>query len=312
MKKFKIRLPLELEQRSNFDRFDYSSRFVIEFDYQSEQFSLHGESDDYYIEMFNIQAYDEKACAVIVEKQVSDILRICSLIIQYQYSNQHYTHLRLTYNISKIEFLDEETIDSSVIHDDIIYCQDGLSLSYYGSSTTTQSISFNLYDTIKAFMDDKNFKFILDVYYRALEATDAITKFFNAFSAIEFLEINYVHDIQTHKLVDDNLIDKIIDAVNNVENAQRIGSRIKSVLSNATEENRASKLNAIIKLFGISKIQSGCISQEINDDFTKKIIEIRNSLFHGKIIDESMKNDIQQYTLKLILLLQCILCNWIS
>lgn len=310
---YKIKLPLELEQFSNEDKYNYTSCSVMEFNYQGNNFLLHGEENNYFIEISNIEADSREICVSLVEKYLSDILKISSLIIQNQYSNQPLTHLRLTYSISKIQFLDEKPIDNKINSTDKHIVIDTISLHHNISMKNYDKISFEEYDKLFQCLDDKNFKYVLDSYYRALEPTDFITKYFNAFSAIEFLETNYVNKIETHKLIEESFIEKMIQSISNdlkKDDLERIKDRIKNVLSNATEENRASKLCSIIYWFGITEIHSGLLSQKIDSEFTKKIINLRNSLFHGKRIDETMDNNLKEYTPLIVLLLQYVLCNW--
>lgn len=52
------------------------------------------------------------------------------------------------------------------------------------------------------------------------------------------------------------------------------------------------------------------MNNNIDISFIKKIIDLRNSLFHGKIIDKNLQDEIECKSLELILLLQNILINW--
>jgi len=93
--------------------------------------------------------------------------------------------------------------------------------------------------------------------------------------------------------------------------AHRIKERIKNCLLNSTKETRAEKLCAILnEVFEIYEIKSGVVNNNIDISFIKKIIDLRNSLFHGKKIDENLQDEIKCKSLELILLLQNILINW--
>jgi len=106
-------------------------------------------------------------------------------------------------------------------------------------------------DFMDIFESNKDFRFLMDCYYRALGATDFITKYYNAFTAIEFIENQFTKCIETTSLLEGCVLDQIIiniedsDIIRNT-NRERIVSRIKSALKNATLESRAEKLLNIL------------------------------------------------------------------
>jgi len=110
MFKYKIKIPLFVEQKSNFDKHDFSSNtnicFFIEKEYNHMNFVLKGEDGDYTIKLWNLIFNNLDECIYSIEISLKKLLPICSLLIQNQYSNQHYTHLRLDYNISKANILE--------------------------------------------------------------------------------------------------------------------------------------------------------------------------------------------------------------
>lgn len=315
MIKYKIRLPLELEQKANFNKHDFSSSDDVKFLYENNDFSIRGNEGEYSIELNEISATDRDECSKVVEKEISKILKLCSLIIQTQHSNQHYTHLRLNFDINKISFIEEAEIENPISNDNnIITITEKLNIHDSVSIQSVHSVKLELYDELEKYYDDKSFRFILDAYYRALNSTDVITKYFNAFSAIEFIETSFIEDITIHKLVSEDIINSMIQSVENKldhDTFSRIKERIRNNLVNATFESRADKLlTIIVEVFNINKIESGMINKNIELLFVKEIIKLRNSLFHGKKIDERTMQKIRNKALELILLIQNILVKW--
>ena len=313
MIKYKIKLPLELEQKASCNKHNFSSSECINFQYENNDFSIKGSEGKYSIVLEDIIANNKDECSKIVEKEVSKILKICSLLIQTQHSNQHYTHLRLNFNINNISFIEETEMKNPMnIHNNVML--DRIGLSYKGKVKNTQDIKLDSYEEIKKYVDDKAFQIVLDDYYRAIDSTDPITKYFNSFSAIEFIEGYFKKHIQTNKLVSEDIIDSMIQSLESKvapDTFSRIKERIRSNLIDATLESRADKLLNIIKnIFNINEIASGIIYKEMKIDFIQEIIKIRNSLFHGKKIDETEMSEFRYKTLELILLLQYLLVNW--
>lgn len=259
MKQYKIRVPLYLEQKSNFNKHDFSSFEDVEFDYKNNEFSIIGDKGTYNIEVNEIFANNRDECSKIAEKLLQKITKLSSLIIQSQFPNQHYTHLKLNYNITKISFLEENEREKCILtNSDIIHLKDKIELHDALTMHATYKIDFNLYDKLEKYFDDKEFKFVLDAYYRSLSATDAVTKYFNAFSAIEFIETSFFKKISVNKLIPENIINKMIKSIENeieTDIFNRIKERIKNCLLNSTKETRAEKLCAILnEVFEIHEI----------------------------------------------------------
>ncbi|EMB35294.1 hypothetical protein KP612_06855 [Treponema denticola] len=315
MKQYKIRVPLYLEQKSNFNKHDFSSSEDVEFDYINKEFSIIGDKGTYNIEINEIFANNRDECSKIAEELLVKIIKLSSLIIQSQFPNQHYTHLKLNYNITQISFLEENERETCILtNNDAIHIKDKIEIHDTLTMHATYKIDFTLYDTLEKYFADKEFKFVLDAYYRSLSATDGVTKYFNAFSAIEFIEVSFFKKISINKLIPENIINKMIKSIENeieTDVFNRIKERIKNCLLNSTKETRAEKLCAILnEVFEIYEIKSGVVNNNIDISFIKKIIDLRNSLFHGKKIDENLQDEIKCKSLELILLLQNILINW--
>ncbi len=137
---------------------------------------------------------------------------------------------------------------------------------------------------------DKNpeFKFIMDCYYRALAANDSVTKFYNAFSVIEFIETTFKDEINTSELVAGNVYKDFVDYLDGFDGfipdqKNRILNRVGNTLKNATLESRAEKLFALMtKYFEIEYVSSGSVEMSVTLESMKELISIRNSLYHSK------------------------------
>jgi len=321
MYKFKVKVPMELEYRSNFDEHNFSHKNELKFEFTSSydefNYSLLGEDGKYILTIDNLLAENENICIERVKSFLNSLLPLASLIIQSRNSNQHYTHLKLDYHISKVNIDQQVKIDvqeqSREQNGQVIKLSEQLTIKESVQMTSITQIDFSNLDTFFNNYNNEVFKFVLDSYYRSLSATDPETKFYNAFTVIEFMETYFKNDIKTSKLLDKDEMDKVVACIeeNISRNKERIVSRVKGTLSNATLESRHEKLIAILNdIFMIKSIKCGVVGKDIDIDFAKQIIKIRNSLFHGKTLSEEEKQNVRNSGLELICLIQNILLNW--
>ena len=264
----------------------------------------------------------EKPLSDLIENFLDNILPVCSLIIQEQNSNQSYTHLRLNYKRSKIEIKNLGVVqDNSFVNNaneikkisvrDLVIPSPSLSLK------STKEIDFKKLDNyVNKYKTDKEFKYILNCYYRAIASTDFITKYYNAFPVIELLEKQFRDEINTSLLLDKIAFNNLIDNIQNSKYIDekirsRIINRIKSTLKSATLETRSEKLEKLFtNYFRINYIESGSINLTITNQLMSEFIKIRNIIVHDKKFNEEEKSKIFNLGLQLILLIQSILMNW--
>lgn len=323
MYKYEVKIPLILEQKSNFNRYDLSSSQQLNFEYSGKydktKYLLKGSNANYEIIFTELISKNYEECMEDIEKYLKIILPLSSLIIQSQHSSQNYTHLRLGYDISNSKLISEKSISRKEEHVILknIEITDSLRMRESLNMLMRQNIDFKLLDELLLFMNqDKEFSFILECYYRAIASTDSITKFYNAFTAIEFIESNFTKKISTNLLIDNDTLEQLEKNIQNnnlinEDNEGRIINRIKSTLKSATLESRAEKLEQIIiDFFKVKEIIVITESRKINLKFISSLIKIRNSLFHGKHFKEEEKNEIFKIGLELIKLLENILINW--
>jgi len=323
MYKFKVKVPLELEYKSNFDKHDFSHKNELEFKFSSSydefNYSLHGEARNYTLLIDNIIAENEAACIEKVKSFLNSLLPLASLIIQSRNSNQHYTHLKLDYLISNVNIEQQARIDvqeqSQEQNGQVIKLSDQIMIKENVQITSITQIDFSKLNIFFNYSNDKVFQYVLEGYYRSLSATDPATKFYNAFTIIEFMETYFRNDIATSSLLDKEEMEKVVKCLkeNISRNVERIVSRVQNTLSNATLESRHEKLITILNdKFMIKNIKCGTVDRDIDIDFAKQIIKIRNSLFHGKTFSEEEQQNIRNKGLELICLIQNILFNWMN
>jgi hypothetical protein len=315
MVKYKIKVPLTIEQKNNFPKHNISSSNSLKFNFKSKyidhNYNLIGDGDKYYIIIENLNFESLDICAKFIEDFLNDLMPVCSLIIQNKHSNPHYSHIKLNYNIFKIIIL-EETPNL-----DIFKNQFNNNVRESLSMTSILCINFEKLDELfNIYQEDINFKYILNCYYRALSATDSYTKYYNAFTVIEFIETYFKQDISTNLLLEENTLKKIIsDLDNNTlisnKHKDRIINRVMATLKSATLETRAQKLELIIKkIFKINEINMLSKNKKITVEYLTEIIKIRNTLFHGKKINEESKIRIFEKCLELIKLIEIMLLEW--
>jgi len=317
---YEINVPLSLESKSNFDKHDFNSLVELEFEFKNTfenfEYQLVGKDKNYIVIISNLLAENQQKCIDKVVIFLKSLMPTCSLIIQSKNSNQHYTHIKLNYIISQIKitkqtpFVKEEVYGSN----QVIKLSDQITMKYHMQMTSIISVDFNgLNQLIKHYFDDKEFKHILDFYYRALSATDSVTKYYNAFTVIEFIETTFSKDIETNLLIKKESLELMLSTLErgDAANQERIINRIRSTLSSATLESRREKFVSIIKeVFNIETLSNGAVSLVIDDDFAKETIAIRNSLFHGKKLSSENEDLVFKKGLELILLIENILLNW--
>lgn len=325
MNSYNVSLPLVLEQRSNFDTHVLSHNNKLEFKYESEyqdvMYVISGINNTYKIHIKNIVAKNKSICVDIVKAFLKQVLQVTSLIIQSQHSNQHYSHLRLSYDITSVDIVRTNTLSQLSInkYNDTSYINvnETMELSEQVGITATIYINLDNVDNLLTILDkDRHFKFLLDCYYRAIASTDSITKYYNIFTAIEFIEKEFTKYIDTSLLLDKqelrNIIEKIESSdIINVNNRNRVIERVKGTLKNATLENRAEKLFTILNSrFNLNSIKNGVIQSDITNEVVTGYIKLRNSLYHGKSFNDKEKENLFKKGLELIAIIEKILINW--
>jgi hypothetical protein len=317
---YEINVPLSLESKSNFDKHNFNSLVELEFEFKNTfenlEYQLVGKDKNYIVIINSLLAENEEECINKVVIFLESLMPTCSLIIQSKNSNQHYTHIKLNYIISQIKITKQTPVAKEEVHgsNQVIKLSDQITMKDHMQITSTISVDFNgLNQLISHYFDDKEFKHILDSYYRALSATDSVTKYYNAFTVIEFIETTFSKDIETNLLIKKESLELMLSTLESGDaaNQERIILRIRSTLSSATLESRREKLVSILKeVFNIDSLRSGAVSLVINDEFAKEAINIRNSLFHGQKLSSEREALIFSKGLELILLIENILLNW--
>lgn len=323
---YKVNVELQLEQRSNFDKHDFRKSDELEFEhediYNGIHYHMRGKNDIYSIEIDNILATDDAKCFEKIECFLDRILPVASLLVQFIHCNQHYSHLRFNYRKSGIHIVLIQEQHESVITTEeegsntTIKVKSTLNIrsSIFMKSRITVKFD-NLNKVIELYDENPEFKFIMDCYYRALASNDSVTKFYNAFSVIEFIEATFKDEVNTSELIASSVYKDFVSHLDEFDGflpdqKNRILSRVGNTLKNATLESRAEKLLALMsEYFEIEKVSSGSIEMPVTLDSMKELIGIRNSLYHSKQFSEDEYKDLFDKGLKLVLLTQEIL-NW--
>jgi hypothetical protein len=239
----------------------------------------------------NYFAKDENAAYEEIASLLQTVSQILSYEIQRVDSNAHWGHTRLAWHRADLRIL---TRDSAIT--------DRMDM------TVTQLVKpERLEEKIASCLSHKEKSFILSCLYNATGPYDYRSKFYNAFTIMEYLESNYSETITVTRMYDDDKLEEIGVIINGGlstwdEALRNVAiTSTKETLKKKSVESRAMKLAAILNdSFKIPSIAH--ISGEILIDIkkVKDFIATRNALFHGSSMNGGQEGDLKLNTEHLI------------
>lgn len=273
---------------------------------------------------------DNEDYAIDVALNISN--RICTVltyIVQSQNPNFNYFHPKFTYRIRDIQCKED------------IYqkYQNAIKKSNENGNTIlvlserfkiTEALQNKMIYKVKSdsfvplynlSLSNNHLSFAIESYYRALGDIEFISKYYNLFTIIEYVEVNFrqytgaVLMFNNRQKADmmDILLEKVNEYLKNKvyekeEYIDRFKCRISQLISDVTDKTRAEKLVSIIKdYFGILNIEESIIKYDISESKIKEFIDTRNSLFHAKKLNQDDINKLTILTNELMVLCKCII-----
>jgi hypothetical protein len=303
---FKAVVPIHFEFDGVYDSHDSSTEVTFHFKHSfiHKGMNIYIESSDCVrrIEISNIVAHDEINAFIIVKSLMPHLVQCLSFFMQRKNINQHHGHVRLVWHKREVRIATSVSPSS--------FLQTDASLS------TSLTISLATDDFDMAFHNilgsDKNM-FMSQALYGALQSQDINSKFYSAFTIIEFIE--HLHREVGTRRFNKTICKKVSSLTYNVlkennmseDDAAAAKAFVTESLSRATIENRETKLvNILTSIYGISHIAYPTPEEQItiNTEVTRNLIKIRNSLFHAQIdrMNEISKAEMKRYTDYLILI----------
>ncbi len=225
------------------------------------------------ISLENISANSENNAINIAIQIFNTATNLIALDIHLQNKNPHYGHPRIGWDVSKVTIAPRDSFMSEDVRTKMI--------SEMKPRLFTGSIE-NAYSK-------KQIQSILSSISASFLSVDYRTKFYNAFTVFEYLESNYTDKIKTTPLLTEAEVSALEKAIEetirnqNPDSIRRVTSSFRDAVSKLTHENRATKLRAILNdLLKITQVNYASEMKPVDYDVCKKLIEMRNGLFHGK------------------------------
>lgn len=319
MNRYKFRIPMHLEYVTTFSDGQNLPK-SLEFNYYSEyrgvKYILKNEEENYFLFLENVEAEDIRDALEKVELFTREFVSPVTLIIQLQNKCQNWSYCTPYFDLVNYEKLGEEIILLENNCGENIYICDKIRIREELFATMKGKLKLDsLGILLDEYSNNSEMKFLLDCFFRAVSSEEILVRYFNSFTIIEFIEARYSKFINTSRLVDNaELVDILSDlenALSGNKNKNRIVERIKQNLKSATLESRAEKLEQCIKkIFEVEEIEVPSGKKEVTLDLLKKIINTRNQLYHGKVMNESEKRELESNSYLLILVVQTLLSKW--
>jgi len=281
VRKYSTKLPLELEHLGQFDKYDFSSETKLSFNskisYDNIKCSIDCNEKVFIAKIDNIIAENESEAFNKICTFLDYLTKILSYLIQKENNNPHYGHIRINYKKKKIKIKPRD----QVINDEL------------SMKTTLHPDISGMQKYLEKVIDSSELHLLITAYYNSLSVADLKTKFYHAFTIIEYIENKYSEKIETTQLLSDDLYQNIetdiLAHLNNNDQSEKIINRIKgtlrSTIKKRTYENRKEKLLEILNDFlGIKSVRYLTKEQDINEKFVSDIIKYRNKFFHKPMI----------------------------
>ncbi len=348
MNKYNFSIPLEYNKTSNYDNSEMTSELNFKLD-KNIEYKLQLElskgdftaNEDCYIRLTDkdnkfilsfdsIYADDESYAYEMATMLIDKVCCVLTFIFQGQNSNFQHFHPKFTYKIKDIickeevyikykdfiskpnEYMDENGNKTIVITEKISFREHMSDLITLTVKTDLFGRLFCLHGT------NTHLSFLLESYYRSLGELEFISKYYNLFTIIEYIETNFKEHSssknifsQTQKKELKKMIEEKIAEYFKEDNSEiktRFFNRFSSLIADVTDKTRAQKLCEILNNhFEIYEINETILHFEINEETIKKFIDTRNSLFHAKNITEYEKKELNNLTNKLMALCKTII-----
>lgn len=351
MKKYLVKIPLKYNKNSNLDRPDSSNDLELNF---NEDINISypitvKEGEFERNEKCNIRVYKENESFLILieylyadnDEYVIDMTsnladRICYIItylVQSQNSNLYYFHPKFTYRARDIICKEQAypKYDAFLKHvkengEIDLYLKDSAKMRESSHIKMICSIDTKAFNQMFDLMyNNKHLAFVVESYYRALGDIDDISKYYNLFTIIEYIEENFKDKSKAKKMFNKKQKKELIDIATNkamkcFESSQdgdniekyveRFRNRFSQIISESTDKTRTEKLYTIINEYlQIEKIDKYSFNFKITESKLKKFINTRNSLFHAKKLSEEDKRQLSVLTNELMVLCTHIIKN---
>ncbi|MBP9479377.1 MAG: hypothetical protein KBF12_12240 [Sebaldella sp.] len=283
----------------------YNFIFNKEFEIDEMKFNMSCGTDQDYLYIYNVIANSGQEAKEKLYDYIPKILKNFSIFINGNHVSTDNT-VRFAYDREEIEAMVDKVIGSDkrvVEHSIKMEC------------IVSKQIESNFFN-IEYYFNILNEKiiFIIDTYYKALATTNFISKYYLLYTIIELIEGEFQKFIVVNKVLNKEVLKKIkensklmlLEEKQDNTVIEKVLEHIGKI-SGFTIESRAEKLEKILEeVFNFSKLEKNGVEFLIDIQFCKKIIAIRNSLFHGKIKD---KKEIKIYSFKLLTLVEAIVTN---
>lgn len=339
MKKYIIEIPLHYNKTSNLDKPDSCNDLCLELDkdiiyqlsnpidkkpFTSEEqciIKVKNTDENFMIIIDSLYVDNEELAIEASMTLANKICHAITYIVQSQNSNPHYFHPKFTYKARDIVCKEEtyEKFDTSLKQDNkgnkTIIINDSVTIREFLNIKMIHCVKTGDFDKVIEFLlDNKHISFIIESFYRALGESDYISKYYNLFTIIEYLESNFQNESGAMKLLSKdqktaliNIIDqKLTECFDNGtdntnEYLKRLSNRVSQVLSESTDKTRAEKLNTIIRGYlKIDRVNNHLFSYEISESKLKDFINVRNGLFHAKNLSSDELKNIEVLTNELM------------
>lgn len=354
MKKYLIEIPLKYNRNSNLDRPDSSNDLDLNFDKDINlswsltitkgkfelnekcHIKIYKENEEFLISMDSLYADNEEYAIDIASNLANKVCYVVTYLVQSQNVNIHYFHPKFSYRTRDIrckegayERYDNFIKPEKENGDLFLHVSDSISFRDSVHTKMIYSIKTELFDKIFDLMSsNKHLSFVIESYYRALGEIDYISKYYNLFTIIEYIESNFKEKSNAKKMFNKDQKKELVDIATSKLNecfenneecddnkvyVRRVSNRFSQILSDSTDKTRTEKLYTIIKeYFKIEKIEDPLFNYEITESKLKKFIDTRNSLFHAKKLSEDDIKQLSTLTNELMVLCKYIIKNIIS
>lgn len=284
----------------------------------------------------SIYADDENYAYDIACKFADKVCCVLTFILHSQNHNFNHFHPKLTYRIKDIfckesnyerynKFKSDECRYEDEDGNVTIHISDRISFKESTSNKITSTVNTNLFNSLfEIYKNNEHMSFVLESYYRGLGEIEFISKYYNFFTIIEYIESNFSKYANYKEVFSKNQKDelkklfasKVAEYIteNDEKNLEdRVNSRFGSLLKSITDKTRSEKLCDILhNYFDLYEVEFSTVNFSVTADTMKNFIDVRNSLFHAKRITDKEKNKLNILTNELMVLCTMLISKIIS
>lgn len=276
---YTARAPLHIEHQSPLDThcFQMSNgvRFQARYDSPPLRVAVDIDGAEGHADISGLAQPDEDRAFAEACRVLARTTAVATLQVALANPNPHYGHMRVAWRPGEVTLTPRDQVPADAVG--------------VNARTTVGADEFG--DRLGRALADPELALLFASVARATGDSDFRSRFYNAFSIVEYVEARMTGDLGCAPLLSPAQLGALLEGIDRALPrddlaegvAGRVRARVRGSLLNATMESRAEKLRRIlVERCGIQTIPMPQGETAIDRVLVQRFIDLRNQLFHAR------------------------------